>query len=191
MRKRSSRVTPAILGSIMSLAILTSCGEEEEPQVDASLFETVAQCASSGEYTQADCEKYFNEAKAAHVEAAPKYGNQADCEAEFGPGKCEQGPELSADASASGSDGSSTAVRHHSYVPLAAGILVGAAVAQPLYRMYQNKAYGSYMTSSGSTVGSSIGKTRVYSSVATTRPTRSTTTMSRGGFGSMSRSASS
>ncbi len=167
--------------SLMSVTLLTSCGEEE--QVDANLFETVAQCASSGEYTQAECEQYFNEAKAAHQASAPQYTNQTECEEEFGPGKCEQGPEIS-------SDGSST-VRHHSFIPVATGVLVGAAIAQPLYRMYQNRAYGSYMTAGGHSVGSSIGKTRVYSSVATTRPSRTTRTMSRGGFGSMSRSVSS
>lgn len=182
MSKRSRRVTPAILGSIMSLALLAGCGEDE---TDANVFETVEQCAQSGEYTKEECDTYFKEAMAAHQQSSPKYQSQADCEAEFGEGRCNQGPEISVD----GSDG--VAHHSHSYVPLAAGFLVGAAIAQPLYRTYQNRSYGSFTTYNGVSVGSSTGRTRLYSSVVTTRPTRTSTTMRRGGFGSMSRSVSS
>ncbi|PKL75175.1 MAG: hypothetical protein CVV27_16715 [Candidatus Melainabacteria bacterium HGW-Melainabacteria-1] len=180
MSKRSRRVTPAIIGSVISLSLLAGCGEE---QVEAAVFETVAQCAASGEYSQAECEQYFNEAQAAHQEAAPQYANSADCESEFGAGRCAEGPELSAD--------SGTAVRHHSYVPLAAGIMIGAAISQPLYRTYMNGRYGAFMTHGGATVANGVGRTRVSRSMAVTRPVRSTTTLSRGGFGSRASRASS
>ena len=84
-----------------------------------------------------------------------------------------------------------TTVHHHSYVPLAAGVLIGAAVSQPLYRTFSGGRYGSFTTAHGMTISNGTGRTRIVRSVAATRPTRSTTTMRRGGFGSMSRSVSS
>ncbi|MGV3526161.1 MAG: DUF1190 domain-containing protein [Candidatus Sericytochromatia bacterium] len=176
MRKRSSRVTPAILGSLISLS-LVACGEE--PQEEAQVFETVAQCAASGEYTEAECTQYFNEAQAAAAEAAPRYEDVAACEEEFGPGKCQ-------DAGSFDSGGHTIA---HSFVPIAAGIMIGSAISQPLYRMYSNRSYGAYMTSRGYPVGTSTGRVRVDRGISTTRPMRSTSTVSRGGFGSMSRSS--
>ncbi|HEY9842828.1 MAG TPA: DUF1190 domain-containing protein, partial [Candidatus Obscuribacterales bacterium] len=173
MQKRSRRVTPAIIGSMISLTLLTGCGEEE---VDANVFETVEQCAASGEYTPQECQQYFQEAQAAQAEAAPKYENRADCEAEFGPGRCNDGPEMAV-------EGHSTMV--HSYVPLAAGIMIGAAISQPLYRTFHNNSYGSFTTANGMTVSNAPGRTRIVRSVAASRPTRTTTTMRRGGFGAM------
>lgn len=174
--KRSKKVTPAILGSIMSLALLTACGDDD---TDANVFETVEQCAASGEYTQAECQQYFDEAKAADAQAAPQYTNQTDCEEEFGPGRCGEGPEIDV-------------VHHyHSYFPLRAAILIGAHHAQPLYRPYSNHSFGAFTTYNGMTVSSSTGRTRFSSSVLSSRPSRSTGTLSRGGFGSMSRSVSS
>ena len=89
MLKRSRRVTPAILGSVVSLALLTACGDDDE--VDANVFETVEQCVASGQYTQAECQQYFTEAQTADAQAAPEYANQADCENEFGAGRCQPG----------------------------------------------------------------------------------------------------
>lgn len=183
MSKRSRRVTPAILGSVISLALIAGCGEDD-PQVDAAVFETVEQCVQSGEYPKEECETYFQQAMAAQADTAPKYDSQADCESEFGAGKCNEGPEISGSSDSSGHV-------HHSYVPMAAGFLIGAAVSQPLYRTYQGGKYGAFATSSGTLVGSATGRTRLYSSVVSSRPARTTTTMKRGGFGSMSRSAAS
>ena len=114
MLKRSQRVTPAILGSMVSLAVLTACGNDD---VDANVFETVEQCAASGQYTQAECQQYFDEAKAADAASSPAYANQADCEDEFGSGRCAQGPETDV-------------VHHyHSYHPISTAILIGASRA--------------------------------------------------------------
>lgn len=184
MSKRSRRVTPAILGSVISLALIAGCGEDD-PQVDAAVFETVEQCVQSGEYPKEECETYFQQAMADQAATAPKYESQADCEAEFGAGKCNQGPEIS------GGDGADSTHVRHSYVPMAAGFLIGAAISQPLYRTYQGGKYGAFATSGGTMVGSKTGRTRLYSSVVSSRPSRTTTTMKRGGFGSMSRSAAS
>lgn len=176
MLKRSQRVTPAILGSMVSLAVLTACGNDD---VDANVFETVEQCAASGQYTQAECQQYFDEAKAADAASSPAYANQADCEDEFGSGRCAQGPETDV-------------VHHyHSYHPISTAILIGASRAMPLYRPYVNRSYGAYTTANGFHVSNSVGRTRFSSSVLSSRPSRSTTTLSRGGFGRMSRAASS
>lgn len=177
MLKRSRRVTPAIIGSMMSLALLTACGDDDD--VDANVFETVEQCVQSGQYNQAECEAYFREAQTASAEAAPEYANQTDCEDEFGPGHCLPGRETDV-------------VHHyHTFHPVSTAILIGAAHAQPLYRPSTNHGYGSFTTYNGIAVGSTVGRTRFSSSVMSTRPTRSTTTLSRGGFGRMSHSMSS
>ncbi|MBF2053710.1 MAG: DUF1190 domain-containing protein [Candidatus Sericytochromatia bacterium] len=182
MLKRSRRVTPAILGSMMSLAALTACADATE---EAAVFETMDQCINAG-YSEPECKEGFAQAEADHQAVAPRFDSEADCEAEFGSGACESPDEYTTDTS-TGSD-SHGQVRH-SYMPMMAGVMIGSALSQPLYRTYQNGAYGAYMTNRGMPVATKPGRQRISREVARTRPTRTTTTLKRGGFGSMSRSS--
>lgn len=84
--KRSRRIKLTMLGA--SAIVLTACEERVETQV----YETVEQCLANVEEHPDDCRRDFESARATHVETAPRYTSQADCEAEFGDGRCEAGP---------------------------------------------------------------------------------------------------
>ncbi len=180
MLKRSRRVTPAILGSMMALSLMTACGEPEE---EASVFENIEQCVADGQMTQTECQQMYQQAKAQHQDVAPKFDSKADCEAEFGVGQCEP------QGGASGETSSQTTVVHHhsSFMPIMAGIMIGNALSQPLYRPYSGGSYGAFMTNRGMPVSTMVGRQRISRSIVTSRPTRTTTTLRRGGFGAMSR----
>jgi len=190
MLKRSRRVTPAIIGSVMSLTLMTACGEKKE---DASVFESIEQCVQTGQYNQVQCQQLYEQAKVEHKDVAPKFDSLADCEAEFGVGRCEEpgGGEVASADTGGGSDLSHTTVvhHHHSFMPMMAGIMIGQSMSQPLYRPYTNGSYGAFMTNRGMPVATTVGRQKISRSIVTSRPTRSTTTLRRGGFGAMSRSS--
>ena len=73
----------------VSLFALAAC---EEPKVEAAIFENIQQCISNGDANPEQCERNFREAKSQHAAVAPKYANEADCQADFGAGKCEKAP---------------------------------------------------------------------------------------------------
>jgi uncharacterized protein YgiB involved in biofilm formation len=193
MFKRSQRVTPAIIGSVMSLTLLTACGEKQE---DASVFENIEQCVQDGQYNQVQCQELYAKAQAEHKDVAPKFENKADCEAEFGVGRCENEAGNNGSAEVASGDiggdtgGHTTVVHHHSsFMPMMAGIMIGRAISQPMYRPYHGGTYGAFMTNRGMPVSSTVGRQKIARSIVTSRPTRSTTTLKRGGFGAMSRSS--
>jgi uncharacterized protein YgiB involved in biofilm formation len=173
MKSWSSR--SAILLMSVSLISLTAC---QEPEVDASIYESIDQCKSDPLTTSDQCELSFKEAISQHAAAAPKYATTEDCQADFGEGKCETSPYKT-------SNGGSV------FMPLMAGYMMGSMLggrgsmmSQPLYRSARSP--NSFRTAENRNVGSKTGSTKVARS-ATGRPTFKTATRSRGGFGSSGR----
>lgn len=173
MKKMNSRMGTLLMG--VSLFALAAC---EEPRVDAAIFESIEQCVNNGDGTRAQCEQGFNEARSQHAAVAPKYASAEDCQADFGPGKCEQAPQQT-------TSGGSV------FMPLMAGYMMGSLlsgrrsmVSQPLYRSAGTSS--AFRTADNRSVGSTTGRTKVASS-ATSRPSVKTSTMSRGGFGASGR----
>jgi uncharacterized protein YgiB involved in biofilm formation len=165
----------AYLMMSVSLIALTACGE---PEVDASIYESIDQCKSDPLTTSDQCELSFKEAISQHAAAAPKYATTEDCQADFGEGKCETSPYKT-------SNGGSV------FMPLMAGYMMGSMLggrssmmSQPLYRSARSP--NSFRTAENRNVGSKTGSTKVARS-ATGRPTFKTATRSRGGFGSSGR----
>lgn len=173
MKSRNSVSTVLIMSA--SLVALTAC---EEPKVDASIFKSIEQCKIDPLTTSDQCESSFKEAQSQHAAVAPKYASEADCQADFGTGKCEVAPYKT-------SSGGSV------FMPLMAGYMMGSMLggrrsmmSQPLYRSSQSP--NSFRTAENRNVGSKTGLTKVASS-ATSRPTFKSSTRSRGGFGSSGR----
>ena len=173
MKSWSSRSAALMLGA--SLIALTAC---DEPTVDASIYDSVAQCEQDPANTADQCESSFEEARSQHASVAPKYATTEDCQADFGTGKCEVAPYRT-------SSGGSV------FMPLMAGYMMGSilggrgsSMSQPLYRSSQSP--NSFRTAENRNVGSKTGLTKVASS-ATSRPTFKSSTRSRGGFGSSGR----
>jgi uncharacterized protein YgiB involved in biofilm formation len=159
----------------VSLFALAACGE---PKVEAAIFENIQQCISNGDASPEQCEQNFREAKSQHAAVAPKYANEADCQADFGAGKCETAPYRTA-------GGGSV------FMPLMAGYMMGSFLGgrrsmapQPLYRSASSP--GTFRTANNRSAGKSTGPTQVARS-ATSRPSVKTATRSRGGFGSSGR----
>ena len=129
-RKRSRHVRLALVGA--TAFTLAACRDEDVP---SAAFPTLDACleaaAGPGTWvTEESCESGFGEALEAHVETAPRYDDQALCEAEHG-GEClvEERP---------GGGGSV-------FLPLMAGYLLGnmlggrgAALLRALLRRFRH-----------------------------------------------------
>lgn len=100
-------------------------GGSEEPILnDAQAFATAEECRAAPGMTPERCERAFDAVRQAAVGAAPRFGDQSACEAEYGAGQCR----------------SSTWNGASVFVPALVGVLVGRAIAnagqptsQPLY----------------------------------------------------------
>ena len=159
----------------VSLIVLTAC---EEPRVDAAVFENLQQCIDYPDASSKECEQNYKEARGQHAAVAPKYASEADCQADFGAGQCEQAPYRS-------SSGGSV------FMPLMMGYMMGSMIggrrsmiSQPLYRSAKSPTV--FRTAENRNVGSTIGRTQVASSAAS-RPSFKTSTLRRGGFGASAR----
>jgi len=173
MKSWSSRFAVFVMSA--SLIALTAC---EEPQVDASIYKTVAQCKRDPTNTSDQCESSFKEARSQHAAVSPKYSSAADCQADFGANKCEASPYKT-------SNGGSV------FMPMMMGYMMGSMIggrssmiSQPLYQ--SSKSPNSFRTADYRNAGSKTGPTKVARSV-TNRPTFKAATISRGGFGSSGR----
>jgi uncharacterized protein YgiB involved in biofilm formation len=172
--KRWSSI-PIVLLTSVSLIGLTGC---EEPRVEAAVFENLAQCLDDTNMSRGECEQNYKEAQSQHAAVAPKYTSQADCQADFGAGKCEEAPYRT-------SSGGSV------FMPLMMGYMMGSMIggrrsmmSQPLYRSAKNPTV--FRTANNRNVGASTGRTQVAKS-ATSRPTFKSSTIKRGGFGASAR----
>jgi uncharacterized protein YgiB involved in biofilm formation len=173
MKRWHSLSVAALMG--VSTIALTAC---EEPKVDAAIFDSLQRCINEPGMLREDCERSHAEAKSQHVAVAPKYASAAECQADFGVGKCEQAPQRT-------QNGGSV------FMPLMMGYMMGSMIggrgfggSQPLYRSAGDPK--TYRTADNRKAGSTLGRTRVASS-ATSRPSVKTSTIRRGGFGSSGR----
>jgi uncharacterized protein YgiB involved in biofilm formation len=169
MRSWNSLSVALLMG--VSLIALPAC---EEAQVDAAVFESLQQCYDDPSMNADQCKIDHREAKNQHAAVAPKYTSQADCQADFGAGKCETAPYQT-------SSGGSV------FMPLMMGYMMGSMLggrrsmmSQPLYRSASSP--GTFRTADNRSAGSTTGRTRVASS-ATSRPSFKSSTIKRGGFG--------
>jgi uncharacterized protein YgiB involved in biofilm formation len=175
---RRSRFVKLLSMGTAALA-LTAC---EDP-ANTAVFETVQQCLDSGMYDSNTCRTQFDQARQTHVAAAPVFTGAQECEAAFGPGKCEMAPpEAQQSSMGSGS----------LFMPLMMGYMMGslsrggaAVPPQPLYRGWENGRSGAFRVADSTVVSNTTGRTTV--NAATLR----SPTVARGGFGSRAFSAGS
>lgn len=171
--KRSRSI--ALLAMGVSALALTACGEDETP---VGVYTSVEQCIADKQYSEQECRTSFETAKREHTRVAPRYATVADCEADFGPGKCER------------ATSTTTTTSTTSFWPIFAGYMLGRAIggapapsAQPLYRTQGDP---NFRTGDNRVVTNKTGFQPVPAS--TTQPaTTKTSTMSRGGFGASGR----
>lgn len=176
-QKRSKSIRLMTMGA--SALALTACGEADK---EVGVFKSVTECVNTGSYTRAQCVEAARKAAEQHPKVAPKYTSIADCEADFGAGKCQSSPYR-------------TNAGGGVWMPLFVGYMIGRGLgrgsgfgAQPLYRSKDDP--GRYRTANNRAIPGRTGVVKVPASAAT-RPTAKLHTTRRGGFGASGRSYSS
>ena len=103
---RLKRTRQLALTTLMAAAAvnLTACGEQSpsdavtwddsfaeaaDETVPALTYASAEACKTAGEVPAADCDTAWVTAQEDHAANAPRYGDKADCEAEYGAGNCE------------------------------------------------------------------------------------------------------
>ncbi len=171
--KRSKTAHLLLMG--LAPIALTAC----DPDVPATVYDSVDSCKASGTISAEQCEASYAQAKTEHERVAPRYMSLADCEKDFGEGKCT--------APSNAQPGMSSYI-----MPMMAGYMLSNALrrndtgggnstpgfSQPLYRT-QNSGY---QTAGGALVAQAPGAVTV--SKSATMPQARAITMSRAGFGS-------
>jgi uncharacterized protein YgiB involved in biofilm formation len=174
--KKSRSIKLVLLGSA-SFA-LVACGDDGPPQ-DAQFFADTQQCAA--QYDRSICETAKTEAEQKFAAEAPRYTRQEECEAEFGAGNCET---------------RQTAGGGSFFMPMLMGYMLGNMLGgnqfnQPVYRGPNNSALTSSRSGKAYNIGTFAGTGRTATATSSFRPSTQVTQVSRGGFGSSSRSYSS
>ncbi|HEX8216514.1 MAG TPA: DUF1190 domain-containing protein [Allosphingosinicella sp.] len=184
--KRSKRVALTTL-TVASVATVQACGSGDwgdEPSVDAFPYASVAECTSAGRVPASECNAAYNQALANHEQAAPRFESQPLCEEQFGAGQCQQ----------------RTAGASSFWLPLLGGFMVGQMMQnnRPYYRyggLYRSHRHNMWYT--GGAYGGPLRQTGGGWRAGTSgfdRPTSApavrsrSSSASRGGFGSRSRS---
>lgn len=185
-RRKPRAIRLALLGTV-GLIGLAGC-EERDPLAGHDVLRDQAECASRPDPDA--CRTALADARAAHVQTAPRFASREECENQFGQGNCGtperilSGNDAFSQAQPAG-DPSQPAPQQqaHSsggvFMPLLMGYMLGRTLgapspwgAQPLYRDPNNTAY-----TGGRPLGQLSG-TRFPDA-----PKATPTSISRGGFG--------
>ncbi|MBI1259940.1 MAG: DUF1190 domain-containing protein, partial [Chloroflexi bacterium] len=173
-RKRSKTLTAAFSAlALVGAVALAGCQDENKSEVKQ--FKTVEACTaatdSSGNkvYSQAECQKAFDQAKAEHQQYRPRYESKADCEAEFGVGQCEP------------LGGTSVQQHHSSFGPLFLWYMIGYHMGSNNHRVYNSAPIyrtksGSFQTATGTAVKPGKAPTSIFN-----RPSSKPVVIKKGG----------
>ena len=188
--RRRKRSAAAGLSAAGAVAMLSACdpaptdaelsSQRYGPPTEAAAFQSIAECVSSGDFTQEQCTVAQNEAFQNDAIAAPRFADQDTCTESFGTGNCRMRTE----------NGQSF------FVPLLTGFMIGRLLDGGGYRyhgLYRNGRDGSYYTGSGAWLYGGgyggrpyryqVGSRAVAAPITTQRIQTRSSVVSRGGFG--------
>ncbi|TXC70635.1 DUF1190 domain-containing protein [Sphingomonas ginsenosidivorax] len=174
-RSRSIVLTTLIAGSGVSLSACD--GDVGGKPVDALSYRTVAECRQAGTIPAAQCDTAFAQAQKANDQNAPRFGDRASCEAQFGEAQCQ--------------------LRNNGsfFTPLLTGFIVGQMLnggggyrGAPMYRDRNGNYFGGAggMLSRNYTTGRTQIGSDAFNPAARSAPARvqsRSSVISRGGFG--------
>jgi uncharacterized protein YgiB involved in biofilm formation len=185
--KRSKKAALVLMAPAASFLVV-GCSSKDPALVYGSLQE----CISSGINSEEQCRLDYGKAEQLHPEVAPKYVNRAECEADFGEGKCEEAPSTPENSSHSSGF----------FMPMMMGFLAGQMLNGAKGRMQgsglapDNKhvpqpLYKSRNESDFRTAGNrSVGPSSFYHGAKNLAPSslapKAGTVVRRGGFGQTS-----
>lgn len=95
--KRSKKAALVLMAPAATM-LIAGCSSKDPALVYGSLQE----CISSGINSEEQCRLDYGKAEQLHPAVAPKYVNRAECEADFGEGKCEPAPSENGTQTSSG-----------------------------------------------------------------------------------------
>jgi uncharacterized protein YgiB involved in biofilm formation len=198
--KRSSQIGLAAVGVILVATVWSMTSDDPQENL---VYDSLSDCRAAGQLTAQQCETAFSEATAARLKDAPKFQSQSACETQYGASGCSS-------ASIGGAQ---------YFIPALAGFMLARDLsggqAQPLMPPTASacppgsalpecqQARSSSSGSSGSSGSYAGSRSRAYSTTSGRSITAafssgsrsgsaaSTSTSSRGGFGSIARSFSS
>lgn len=193
---RKSRVIRLALLGTVGIVGLAGC-DNNDPLAGHDVLRDQAECASKPDPD--GCRTALADARAAHVQTAPRFATREDCETQFGLNNCGTPTQVLAGndafAATQPADGSTPAPQQQasggsSFMPLLMGYMIGRSLggaspwsrpgaAQPLYRDPSNTAY------SGTKPLGQLSANRFPDA-----PAASPNSVSRGGFGRTGTTAS-
>ena len=93
--KRSHAIALGATGVLLAGAYLGSgspqkVGPEGGSTADAAIFANAQECIASNLLSRDICEEQFRKANEAHAKTAPKFADQAGCEAQYGASQCQR-----------------------------------------------------------------------------------------------------
>lgn len=191
--KRSKKAALVLMAPAASL-LVAGCSTNKDP---ALVYGSLQECISSGINSEEQCRLDYAKAERLHPTVAPKYVSRAECEADFGPGKCEEAPK----AGEGGSHSSGF------FMPMMMGFLAGQMmnglkgggaqqasglapnantnhVPQPLYK---TRNEDEHHTASNQSVGASSYYTGAKNISPSKVAPQQGTVVRRGGFGQASK----
>ena len=169
-RKRSGTVALTTMAALGGGAMLSGCGEAAAEQVKApvqtasaadgqevQVFDNVFACAKETGMTRQQCADMREEAQAVADEEAPRYEALADCEENYGEGRCVE------------SQAESGSRRHFS--PFVAAFIWSRSSSRPVPAF--SAPGGGYQTSRGVRLGYAGSPGKYYAGSRAFQPTRS------------------
>lgn len=154
---RKSRQIRLVLLSSLSLVALAAC-EENDPLKHSEYIRDAKECAAKPDPDS--CRTALADARAQHVQTAPRFATREECEAQFGKSNCgtseevlrfgDEATQTAAAPSAATSAQPQAQSSGSSFMPLMMGYMLGRMLggagsgpwaAQPLYRDPNNMAY--------------------------------------------------
>ncbi len=202
-RQRKPHAIRLVLLGTVGLIGLTAC-EENDPLAGHDVLRSQAECSSRPDPDA--CRIALADARASHLQTAPRFASRQECEDRFGAGNCGTPDQVLSGEALAGNDAFSTArpageaaapgdpsqpapqQQAHSggiFMPMLMGYMMGRALsgpglaAQPLYRDPNNTAY---------TGSRSLGQ--LSSNRFPDAPKATPTSIARGGFGRTGRTYS-
>ncbi|QZD89103.1 DUF1190 domain-containing protein [Qipengyuania aurantiaca] len=175
-RKRSGRVALTTMAALGGGALLSGCGEAAAEQAKAPMpvasaqdgeevqvFENVFACAKETGMTRAECAEKREEALAIAEKEAPRFEALADCEQQFGEGKCQESP--------SDTTSPTESRRGPSFMPFLVGYMWGKSSTRPAPAF--SSPGGGYQTSRGVRLGYAGAPGKYYAGSRAFQPARS------------------
>ncbi|MBY6185842.1 DUF1190 domain-containing protein [Marinobacter hydrocarbonoclasticus] len=179
---RFRKALPMATSVAVSISLVLS-GCAPEPREEAQIYSNAQECMQVYPDQGELCQQVFGSAQMDHLATAPRFQDQQQCEAEFGPGNCESAPE--------GTQGNATGGSW--FMPMMMGYMMGNLMSgrgvrqAPVYSSSSRTSplRDKVVTANGDVVGNRGDRTVRPAPSAFQKPSTPARVTQTGGFGRM------